>query len=277
MPGALEGAELELPRDTQNDALELEGAPDAATAAPLSFQVYTLADLDARRPDSDPSNRLSRMVFELAPKPPSPWILARDRTRELAVEAAGWVSAWACTPKAMPSAEPVRARAGIARGSLLLALRTVDWQRASIFGGATLGSLVTLLAITLTVADMTDDLKPARAAREPDARAVSSSAVAAAAPIAAPAAESPPLELDEVDAAPAPAAPAATAASTTRSVRLPAPRPTRLPARAALAYSGAPLHGGPLAMTPPSRSPGGAKGAARTKLSFRDADEVFRP
>ncbi len=267
-PAMASGVRLadEVHAQSANDADDLEG--------PLSFQVYTLKDLDARRPDADPALRMSRVMFESMPRPPSPWLTARDRGQELAAALFGWSKAWAKTPKQRPSLEPVRVPFELARAAFAAALRTVNWKKVSIYGGASVATMMVLLAVVLTVADLTDDLKPARSVRDPDARSlVASSDLAsaarttavttgkaavgvAAAPAAtvvveAPAqpAAAPSIELDEVDApAPTPA--------TARS----APAPAR-PRRAV-----------PSVQPRPRTNP-----ATQKQLSFRDANEVFKP
>lgn len=260
------GIRLTDAANEQNDGPISDGA--------LSFQVYTLADLDARRPDADPALRMSRVMFEQTPRPPTAWLTVRDRGQELATATVGWLRLWAKT-KSRPTTEPLRVPFELARAALATALRTVDWKKVSVYGGACLGTVLVLLAIVLTVADLTDDLKPARTARDPDAKSYLATDVVAgraAAPVhgvaGTPKAAVPPTALAAAPAepvAPAPAAPVA--ASPAIELDEEAPAATPAPATARAYPAARPRR--------PSVQPAGAK--ARGKLSFRDANEVFRP
>ncbi len=256
--------------DTVNDAHDDELHP------PLSFQVYSLEELDRRRPDADPALRMSRVMFGAAPKPPSVWAIVGERATTLVEASSTWARTWARTPKQRPSIEPMRIPFELAREALFLALRTVNWRRVSFYGGASLATLVVLLGVVLTVADLTDDMKP-RSARDPEGRSTlatsdvatvratgstttigtTSRTSALTAPIANAAANAASLAATGV----AIAAPAAT-------IELDDAAPVSPPTVAARTTTMKARHAAPLGNT-------GAR--AKTKLGYRDPNEIWKP
>lgn len=257
-------------------------AQDDELHPPLSFQVYSLQELDRRRPDADPSLRMSRVMFGSTPKPPSVWKTVGERASTFAEAFSAWARAWARTPKQRPSTEPMRIPFELAREALFLALRTVNWRRVSFYGGASLATLVVLLGVVLTVADLTDDMKP-RSARDPEGRStLSTSDVATVratgstttigtsigtstgrsstltAPIANAAANAVEIASTGVAVA-APAAPA---------IELDEAAPVSPPTVAARTTTMKARHAAPLGNT-------GAR--TKTKLGYRDPNEIWKP
>jgi hypothetical protein len=244
---------------------------------PLSFQVYSLEELDRRRPDADPSLRMSRVMFGTTPRPPSVWKTVGERASTFAQAFAEWARAWARTPKQRPATEPMRIPFELAREALFLALRTVNWRRASFYGGASLATLVVLFGVVLTVADLTDDMKP-RSARDPDGRSTlatpdiatvratgstttigTRTTSALTAPIANAAANVVEIAGTNVNVGAPTAAP---------SIELDDSTPISPPTVAARTTTMKPRHAAPLGNT-------GAR--PKTKLGYRDPNEIWKP
>jgi hypothetical protein len=143
---------------------DIEPAPDSgvrsseAAVRELTYSVYTVADLEARGQVRPP-----RMSMAFAPPmvpQPSRW---SDVARSALALARAW---WSCVraPKPRPRVTDVCL---IPAQQLLtdarVALAGLPWRKIAMGGGLALGSLVVLLFIVLTAAELTDDLKPARA------------------------------------------------------------------------------------------------------------------
>jgi hypothetical protein len=74
--------------------------------------------------------------------------------------------AWVLAPSPRPAIKTVLHTPLVAFWiELRAALRTVDWKRVGVYAGAAAGALLVLLLAVVTVADLTDDLKPARPAQ----------------------------------------------------------------------------------------------------------------
>lgn len=143
---------------------DIEPAPDSgvrsseAAVRELTYSVYTVADLEARGQVRPP--RMS-MAFAppMAPQP-SRW---SDVARSALALARAW---WSCVraPKPRPRVSDVCL---IPAQQLLtdakVALAGLPWRKIAIGGGLAFGTLVVLLFVVLTAAELTDDLKPARA------------------------------------------------------------------------------------------------------------------
>jgi hypothetical protein len=126
----------------------------------LSFKVYTLAELDKRNGDSvPPVIRPSMVVLAQQPKPPSPWLpLAKAA---LAVLYA--LKTWALMGAGRPALrDALRAPGVVLELELREATKNVAWRRLAVGLAAGLGTACVLLFAVLTVAELTDDLKPAR-------------------------------------------------------------------------------------------------------------------
>ena len=224
-----------------------EDADDEDEVAPLTYRVYTLADLEARQGETN--LRLSRVAFEAAAvKAPSPWRRVGAALLELVLA----TKQWAATKGARPDPRAALRDPFEAFGDELeAALRAVAWRKVLTVGSLGLGVSMTLLFVVLTAADLTDDLKPARgraalAANESGsllAQFPTTPALEPASPVSAPAAEA---ELAPVDESPA-------------MIELPdEPQPTPSWNRP------------PRARKVPAPRP-------KSKLTFRNADEIFKP
>lgn len=224
-------------------------APSAAPLPPtddsrLTYRVYTVADLE-RTSDAPVSMRASRVVSDTT----------TARTRALLVRAWGAVATFLRAAKAWATAQGSRPDPRVALrepfdamgDELELVVRSVDWKRVGVSFGIAVGASLTLLFAVLTVAELTDDLKPASGPRmsleapglpptpslgAPAAAATTMAPAAVVAPVAAAEPASDTLEIDP----PAPPAPAAKR--------------------------------GPLS---------GKKAQGKKKLAFRNADEIFKP
>ena len=143
---------------------DVEPAPDsgvraseAGQARELTYSVYTVADLDSRAPSVPP--RMS-MAFAPSPEPPpSRWVDTGKAA--LALLRILWTHARA--PKPRPRLSDVAAvPSQLLVTELGLSLRAMPWKRIATGAGVALGTFLVLLAMVLTVAELTDDLKPAR-------------------------------------------------------------------------------------------------------------------
>lgn len=137
-------------------------APDLAGDEGLSFKVYTVAELDRRLGDSPPAIiRPSISAVTAQPKPPSPWIPVRRALVAVLYAAKSWTLMDRNSRPALRDA--LRAPCVVLVHDLRPALASVEWKRHAIAAGAGVVAVIVLLFAVLTVAELTDDLKPARA------------------------------------------------------------------------------------------------------------------
>jgi hypothetical protein len=257
------GADLTGLEDHDSDAGELqEEAPapmsgvcvseksaESDDAAVLSYRVYTLADLEARGVESSP--RLSRIAFEAAaPKAPPSWAAWR-KVASLLLTLGSSAFAWGTTKGQRPPflatlTPPFDAFAD----ALQDALERVEWRKVVTGVSVGVGTAAVLLFVVLTAAELTDDLKPARTGASRAAATFDSPRQ-----VAAPQTEPAPARASEV--APALVADAPAVAEPLFEL------PDETPPAPALAAR----------RTPHAKKSVRAKG----KLTFRNADEIFRP
>ncbi|MBS2014685.1 MAG: hypothetical protein JST00_17490 [Deltaproteobacteria bacterium] len=222
-----------------DDDLAVEEAPA------LSFKVYTLAELE-RRSDAPVSMRASR-VFESS--------MARNaqhalRAKNAVIAFFKAAFAWWRTPKMErePAKLALRQPFDVMGDELELVVRALDWKKAGVYTGIAVGASLTLLFTVLTAAELTDDLHTTGKASMNLQPSSAVSPPLAAAPLAA-------APVPPVPAAVAPAAPAA--AEEVTEIDPPPAAPKKV------------------ASAPAPRKP--APAAAKKKLAFRSADDVFKP
>jgi hypothetical protein len=126
-------------------------------ASGLSYSVYTFADLEATGQLRPP-----RMSVAYAPPPsvaPSRW-RGVGKTGDALVRSC-W--AWVRTPNPRPPVIDVcRAPLQAFARELTIALRALPWKKFAMWTGVVVGILAVLLFAVLMIAELTDDLKPAR-------------------------------------------------------------------------------------------------------------------
>lgn len=131
----------------------------ASENAPLTYRVYTLADLEARA-TPEIAWRVSRASMASLPPKPSKWSGVAASARELVRAAVAWARMPA--PRARP-ADVLRFPATAFFDELQGALRAVNWKKVGVYAAVGATTLVVLLFAVLTAAELTDDLKPTRA------------------------------------------------------------------------------------------------------------------
>jgi hypothetical protein len=192
----------------------------------LSYRVYTVAELDRMAAQNAPSIRASMLSISASQRPP-PSVLWKSAGRSfytLLDATAGWL---VLRGSKSPFREAIAHPLGAFRADLRSAIAAIDWKKTGIGLGAGLAAMAALLAIVLVVADLTDEMKPARAMS--GASTTTSSAaltnapgaptttpVTAAPQTAAPAIPPTTMELGD-EPAPAPVPPPAPAAKTARA------------------------------------------------------------
>jgi hypothetical protein len=125
---------------------------DAEPARPLTYSVYTVSDLEARPP------RLSMAAYSAQPQP-SRW--ADTRKSGLVVLRALW--AWVRTSKPRPRPMDVlRGPLTVFTTDLRVALRDLPWKKIGWASAFAFGAITLFLFAIVTVAELTDDLRPAR-------------------------------------------------------------------------------------------------------------------
>jgi hypothetical protein len=162
---------------------------------PLSFAVYSVADLNAR----SHARRSMVALPEYAP----PAVGVRDVVRAFVqIPMALWGALHAKRPRprirqAMEA--PVSAFAAALRSYLKHFLKNVPWRKVGLGFGGVLGTLLLLTVFVLTAADLTDDVKPSSGSSM--TASVKPPAVLAKQPASAET-----IELDDVAASPSPQA-----------------------------------------------------------------------
>lgn len=183
-------------------------APDAPMEPRLSYNIYTVAQLDSRSVEVAEAQRLASEL-RAARVPGWPEVKATY------LGAARAVLAWRKLPVPRPT---LRATCGpeleLAEAVTRALLRAVPWRRLAVVGAGVCACIAALLFMVITVAEMTDDVKPGKRS---EASNVTSALVA---PTAAKAAEpvvvapkpapavvaAPPVEIDEPAPPPPPKA-----------------------------------------------------------------------
>jgi hypothetical protein len=134
----------------------------------LSFKVYTVAELDRRIAiEGDPlssrgslaSLSLSRSGSRGVPAP-NHWKNAGLAAYRILDTLATWLVQ---RGEKLPMVDVLRHPVGVFKVDAKAALKTVDWKRVGIYLGVGFLVLSALLAIVLVVADLTDEMKPAKA------------------------------------------------------------------------------------------------------------------
>lgn len=134
----------------------------------LSFKVYTVAELDRRIAiEGDPlssrgslaSLSLSRSGSRGVPAP-NHWKNAGLAAYRILDTLATWLVQ---SGEKLPMVDVLRHPVGVFKVDAKAALKTVDWKRVGVFMGVGFLVLSALLAIVLVVADLTDEMKPAKA------------------------------------------------------------------------------------------------------------------
>jgi hypothetical protein len=143
---------------------DVEPAPDSGVRSsvnspigPLTYSAYTVAELEARGEARPP-----RMSMAFAPALPPSRSRWADAAQSGVVVVRAW---WACvrSPKPRPRVLDVcRVPLQAFKTDLATALKALPWKKLGIGVGIAFGSLLLLLFIVLTAAELTDDLKPAR-------------------------------------------------------------------------------------------------------------------
>lgn len=197
---------LDAPPWRGNASEGVEPAPDSGVRSsvvdephrPLTYSVYTVSDLEARQ------HRMSMAAITVPA--PSSWTDVRRSGLTLARTFKGWLLA-----KPRPKLRDVCQVPLIALFTdLKVALRQLPWRKIGWMATVAGGALGLLLFTVITVAELTDDLKPAHGV------SYATAAESAAPPPIAPAVDddstnadnAPAIELDD-EAAPAPPAPKA--------------------------------------------------------------------
>ncbi|MBX3189285.1 MAG: hypothetical protein KF819_19835 [Labilithrix sp.] len=135
------------------------GPPPALPSdAPCTYRVYTLADLDA-----PVSYRASRLSFDVtASRGPSHLRRVRGALFAFAIACKDWLKIRGERPHPFVA---LRQPFDTLGDELQAWVQSIDWKRVGIHTGTAVGASLALLFAVLTVAELTDDLKPAAGAR----------------------------------------------------------------------------------------------------------------
>jgi hypothetical protein len=128
--------------------------PEAAASSgrPLTYSMYTISDLDMGEA------RVVRTPPPPAPEPPRPrWDEVGNATLALVRSFIGYLRLPRPRPRPLDVCRPALAAFGV---SVRGALAAMPWRRLAMGFGIGFGSLLLLLVVVMTVADLTDDLKP---------------------------------------------------------------------------------------------------------------------
>lgn len=177
----------------------------------LSYQVYTLKDLEARGINADLSVPSTRMSVVMNVPRPNPW----GDVARAAFNIVRLSKTWIVTPSPKPAIKDAFRAPVVALGyELRQAIKGTDWKKVGIYAGVSVGVFVFLLFAVVTAADLTDDLKPSRVSNTQTGDSYTNAIVAAAHPTAAPVAKAappPPAPADTIEVSseptPPPAAP----------------------------------------------------------------------
>jgi hypothetical protein len=200
-----------------------EEAPPGEPVVPadsggLTYQVYTVKDLEARGLAADlsvNSTRMSMVALSLRAQKPNPWA---DVARA-AMNIVRLAKTWLVTPSPKPPIALAFRAPIVAFGyELRQAIKTVEWKKVALYGGVSVGVFLVLLFAVVTAADLTDDLKPSRVSNTQTGDSYTSAIVAAAHPTAPPAKTAEPAPANtgdglEVSSEPTPPPPVVKAAT----------------------------------------------------------------
>jgi hypothetical protein len=247
-----------------DDHSDVRIAEKPAVATPdslLSFKVYTLAELE-RRSDAPISMRASHASFETTGSGNKlQWRPSYEALKAFVIAARDWYKS---NKLERPNIKVALRKPFDQLGDALqLVVEAVDWKRLGVNTGIVVGATLTLLFAVLTAAELTDDLKPAGSAAHlastetsniPAKNAVGAQSVAPATNMAATG-----VQPTAVPSAPAPAvtAPAVTAMGDIDDDTQTAPET-------------------PAAKKKPAKKAAAAPKPAKGKLTFRNADAVFK-
>ena len=195
-----------------------EAAPPGEPVVPtdsggLSYQVYTLKDLEARGVAADLSVNSTRMSMVMTAPKPNAWADVARAAVVVVRIAKTWVTAPSPRP---PAKDAFRAPIVALTYELRQAVKTIDWKKVGTYAALSVGVFLFLLFAVVTVAELTDDLKPARVSSTQTGDSYTSAIVAAqpsvaARPVVAPPPPPAPASTGdglEVSADPTPAPPA---------------------------------------------------------------------
>lgn len=130
---------------------------ESASSDPLTYRVYTVADLEARalaRSALAPS-----APMEAAPSLTTQWRGVATSGRAAAAALVGWARSPAPRPAPLDACRaPLQAFAA----ELGASLRALPWRRIGVGASVGLGTVLALLFVVLMAAELTDDLRPAR-------------------------------------------------------------------------------------------------------------------
>ncbi len=216
---AEKAAKGELPASPETDApnIEVEPAPDSGVRSsvptpfkvaddsmrPLTYSMYTVSELDEVRAPPNPSQKSG---------PTSGWSdVGRSSLALLRI-----LGSWARTAKPRPRlADHVRVPVATLGVDLRTALGRLPWKKIGVTTLIAFGALLVFFLAVVTVAELTDDLKPSRGAAAASKYNLQGSSETTSARIAAPAQSEadPPVQAQiELDDEPAKAAKPATPA-----------------------------------------------------------------
>lgn len=171
---------------------ESEKAPDSGVRGlenhALSYTVYSVAELEARPRTSVPPPPSTQV--------PSIW---PDVGRSGKSLLRAW---WSFYVRAKPRPQMMdvcRVPLMQFQVDLVAALKTLPWRKIGVRAGITFASIIALLFITITIAELTDDLKPSRTASTTEKKVDSKPEVSQVLPAAVtlPAPAEPAFEIDE--------------------------------------------------------------------------------
>jgi hypothetical protein len=133
------------------------GVPDSL----LTFKVYTLAELE-RRSHAPVSVRASRLNFDMTSSRTSHhWQRVATALRAFATASITWIKITGDRPSLKVALRKPFDNLG---DELQVAVESIDWKKLGVTTGIVVGATLTLLFGVLTVAELTDDLKPPGAA-----------------------------------------------------------------------------------------------------------------
>lgn len=180
----------------RSDAMSGERGETEGEDRPLTYKVYTVADLDRRDSEAPVSASIeddeptSREAAEA-------WFVVLRSALHVALAFKTWLLLGAARPRL---ADGMRAPVVVLKSDLDLARRLVSWRKVAITVGAGFAVATVLLFAVLTVADLTDDMRATSAATQAKQMEHATQAAPAAAP------ETPVIEDPTPAPAPAPAA-----------------------------------------------------------------------
>jgi hypothetical protein len=193
------------------DGAEASDAP--GPMRPLTYSMYTISDLDAA------GAHPVRIARPRAPdKPVIRWADLGRSASLLARTFAGWIRLAKPRPRALDVCRPALEAFGIEARA---AAAAAPWRRLAFGFAIGFGSLLGFAVLVMTVADLTDDVKPTHGSTYTSHAVVS--ARAPANPESAPTA--PVVDLGDIDADPAAPAKTAVPAAPASAAVTPAPKP----------------------------------------------------